>query len=292
VETHPDGFENDIDANDDHSVNLFQPSIAFDKTADTSLSKVGDDVNYTITLDNTSSGDSPDLECTVTDALLGINESVTLASGDQLVIDAGRTVQAGDPDPLVNTAEVTCSPIDFPNVLTATATHTVELFQPALTLVKVCAPASASVGDTITYTFDIANTSSADSPDLVRVDVDDSLMGDVSGSFPASLASGASATINLTRDIASGDSNPLVNTVTALYQVDGFPNQLTVSDECSVTVVAVLPAVLPPTGGLGALADDSSTLILLALIGITLIGGSAWIIWSNRRWNDSHSSRS
>jgi hypothetical protein len=54
----------------------------------------------------------------------------------------------------------------------------------------------------------------------------------------------------------------------------------------------VLPAVLPPTGGVGALPQDSTALILLALIGVTLIGGSAWIIWSNRRWNDSHSSRS
>ena len=125
----------------------------------------------------------------------------------------------------------------------------------------------------------------------MRVNVDDSLIGDVSVSFPASLAPGASATINLTRDIASGDSSPLVNTVTALYQVDGFPNQLTVSDECSVAVVAVLPVALPPTGGLGALAQDSSALIVLALIGITLVGGSAWLIWSNRRWNDSRGSR-
>jgi hypothetical protein len=34
---------------------------------------------------------------------------------------------------------------------------------------------------------------------------------------------------------------------------------------------------------LGSLTEDSSALILLALIGLTFIGGSAWIIWSNRR---------
>jgi len=43
--------------------------------------------------------------------------------------------------------------------------------------------------------------------------------------------------------------------------------------------------VLPPTGGLGPLGGDSSSLIVLALIGVTLIGGSAWFIWSNRRWD-------
>ncbi|MFX0197018.1 MAG: hypothetical protein ACFFCW_12900, partial [Candidatus Hodarchaeota archaeon] len=55
---------------DDHSVNLFQPAIAVEKTGDT-VSKVGDDVNYTITLTNTSSTDTPNLECTITDAMLG-----------------------------------------------------------------------------------------------------------------------------------------------------------------------------------------------------------------------------
>jgi len=35
---------------------------------------------------------------------------------------------------------------------------------------------------------------------------------------------------------------------------------------------------------MGPATGDSSSLILLALIGVTLIGGSAWIIWSNCRW--------
>ena len=41
-----------LTASDGHSVNLFQPSITIDKTGDT-LSKVGDPVNYTITVTNT-----------------------------------------------------------------------------------------------------------------------------------------------------------------------------------------------------------------------------------------------
>ena len=189
---------------------------------------------------------------------------------------------------------LTCSPDGFPNILTASDDHAVELFQPALTLIKVCAPASASVGDTITYTFDITNTSSADSPDLVLEAANDSLLGDISNSFPASLATGDTATIELTRDIQSGDPDPLVNEVDVLYHPDGFPNDITGEASCSVGVVppVALPVALPPTGGLAALAQDSSALILLALIGFTLIGGSAWIIWSNRRWNDRHGSRS
>ena len=81
VHYHPVNFPNDIFATDSHELNLFQPSVTFDKTADTELSKATDVVNYTLTLDNTSSPDSPDLACTVTDAMLGVNKQVTLESG-------------------------------------------------------------------------------------------------------------------------------------------------------------------------------------------------------------------
>jgi LPXTG-motif cell wall-anchored protein len=33
------------------------------------------------------------------------------------------------------------------------------------------------------------------------------------------------------------------------------------------------------------LSEDTSNLIVLVLIGVTLIGGSAWFVWSNRRWD-------
>ncbi len=66
---------------DSHSVNLFQPSVTIDKTGDT-LSKVGDSVSYKITVDNTSSADSPDLICDVSDTLLGtLDQDVRLGAG-------------------------------------------------------------------------------------------------------------------------------------------------------------------------------------------------------------------
>ena len=106
----PIGFPNDITASDDHEVNLFQPGVAVDKTGD-ELSKVGDDVNYTITVTNTGSADSPDLENgSIVDTLLGdlldgANPYVTgstctadLATGATCVINATREVMAGDSD--------------------------------------------------------------------------------------------------------------------------------------------------------------------------------------------------
>ena len=202
VHYHPDGFENDITDFDDHSVNLFQPSVTIDKTGDT-LSKVGDDVKYTITVANTSSSDSPDLVCDISDALLGINQTdVSIAPGEDHVINPTYTVQAGDPDPLVNTASVTCGVDGFPNVLGPfTDTHSVNLFQPDVEVIKT-GPASATVGDTVTYNFTINNLSSADSPNLILDSVTDTVLGDLTATAAAggctSLASSGSC--NFTAD--------------------------------------------------------------------------------------------
>ncbi len=51
----------------------------------------------------------------------------TLAFGEQHVINQGRTIQITDPNPFVNVANVTCSPIGFPNILQASAQHSVEI---------------------------------------------------------------------------------------------------------------------------------------------------------------------
>ena len=308
---------------DTHSLNLFQPSVVVIKTGDT-LSKIGDQVKYNFTIINNGSFDSPDLLLdSVIDTMLGnLTAAATAADcgalspetglgaddGESCSFSVDYTVQAGDDDPLVNVVTVHYNPDGFENDITDNATHSLNLFQPGLTLSKVCAPASASAGDTITYTFDIANTSSADSPDLVLEAANDSLMGDITTSFPASMAAGDTATIVLTRDIQSGDADPLVNEVDVLYHPVGFPNDISGEASCSVGVTTptptpvvaeavatptpvALPAALPPTGGVSVLPQDSATLILFALIGIILIGGSAWIIWSNRRWEDRHGGR-
>jgi hypothetical protein len=51
----------------------------------------------------------------------------------------------------------------------------------------------------------------------------------------------------------------------------------------SPTPVA-LPEVLPPTGGEGPLGGkEYGPMVVLALIGATLVGSSAWTVWKNRR---------
>src|SRR5262249_19174708 len=150
-------------ASDSHSTNLFQPSITLTKDVDDHLAMVGDTLHYTITVTNTSSADSPNLVGTVVDALLGINQAVNLAPGASVVINASHVVASGDPDPLNNTATVTASPVGFPNVISASDSESVNLFQPPFPTDKTGDPLSM-IGDDVDYTITVTNTSSADTP--------------------------------------------------------------------------------------------------------------------------------
>ncbi|HET9346545.1 MAG TPA: hypothetical protein VFO05_12675 [Candidatus Limnocylindrales bacterium] len=226
VHYHPENFPNDITDSDDHEVNLFQPSFTVDKTGD-ELSKATDTVNYTITIDNTSSSDSPALICDVVDSLLGtLATDVSIAANAaNVVYTPSRVVLVTDPDPLVNTVTVTCSPDGFPNVIEHTDSHTTNLFQPSIEVTKT-ADALSKVGDDVHYVITIENTSSADSPNLVFETINDTLEGNLLAECPASLASGATCTIEYDRTVQPGDPDPLENTVTVQTHPDGFPNDI------------------------------------------------------------------
>jgi hypothetical protein len=237
VSCSPIGFPNVLTDSDSASVNLFQPSIEVDKTGDV-LSKVGDDINYTITLSNDSSADTPDLDCIATDPMFGTIFDDILPSGDT-VINKTHTVVAGDTDPLMNTVSMSCSVVGFSNVLNDTDSHTTQLFQPEVEVIK-SGPVSAARGDTVTYNFTINNKSSGDSPNLILASVTDTVIGDLTSAASAggcgTLASGASCNFNAIYTIQADDPNPLVNVVTVLYHPQGFPNDVTDSDDHSLTI--------------------------------------------------------
>ena len=97
-----------------HNVELFQPSITLTKEGD-ALSKIGDKVDYTITLANTSSADTPDLVCTISDPKVGVNEPVTLASGASKVVNVDDfEIPADAADPFPNEATATCASAGLP----------------------------------------------------------------------------------------------------------------------------------------------------------------------------------
>jgi hypothetical protein len=236
---------------------LFGPGVTVDKTGDT-LSKVGDPVSYTFTITNMGTLISPDLvNGTIVDTLLGnlldpanpfVTSSTctaTLATDASCVIQATRTVLGSDPDPLPNTVTVHYNPEGFPNDITASDDHSVDLFQPGVDVTKT-GPAFTKAGDTNNYSVTITNTGSADSPNLVNGTIDDSKVGDLldpantqvmSSTCSSTLATGASCTITYTYVTLAGDPDPLVNTVTVQYNPEGFPNDITDSASHSSDVV-------------------------------------------------------
>jgi uncharacterized repeat protein (TIGR01451 family) len=163
------------DVTDNHSTDLFGPAFSVTKTGD-ETSKVGDVVDYTITLSNTSSANTPALICTATDPLLGgvIFGPAILPPGNT-VISKSRTVLADDPDPLVNNVTLSCSlPSGFTNVLSnATDSHSVDLVQPAFTVAKTCTNEPVPQTGPATWDIVVENTGNV----LLNVVLDDSIQG-------------------------------------------------------------------------------------------------------------------
>ncbi|MDW7667415.1 MAG: hypothetical protein SCJ93_01210 [Bacillota bacterium] len=238
VHFHPDGFTNDITANDTHSVDLFQPSIDVTKVGD-ELSKIGDEVTYTITVYNNSSTGTPTMYFDITDTMLGINETdVVIANGDNYVIEKTMLVPEGAADPFVNTVDVHADfgpDSMFPNTFDDSARWETNLFQSSIIITKVADKTEVKVGDTVTYTITVNNKSSADTPDM-EFTVNDAKLG---FNTTVTLASGASKSwdvpIVVTDDMWMND-NPFVNIVTTTASPIGFPNTYEASARWSVKI--------------------------------------------------------
>ena len=91
------------------------------------------------------------------------------------------------------------NPDGFPNDITATATDSVTVLAPSEITVTKTADELSKVGDEVTYTIEICND---DGVTLNRDSVLDSLLGDISALFPATLAPGECAEAELERTVA------------------------------------------------------------------------------------------
>ena len=243
-----------VSADDIFSLNLFQPSVDVEMASD-ATSAVGETSTTTVTVTNTSSADSPDLaNGLITDTLLGdlldpanplvvsSDCATTLPVGGSCTIVAERVVAAGDPDPLTHTVSVRYNPAGgYPNLITDSAEAGSDLVQPDAALALTSTPSAGQVGDSIVYSLTLTNTGNVT---LERVSVTDTLLGDLTALFPASLAPGASVTVTVTRAITGTDPDPLVNTTTAVYRVGSLEGLVTAVGTTSVDIT--IPCALSP----------------------------------------------
>ena len=235
----------DVIATDTWSVDLVHPGINIEKDADVDHSKVGDPIVYTITVTNT--GDIALENVVVTDPMLTLvgpsgdtNTNNVLDLTETWVYTGNYTVLSGDPDPVVNTATVHADPLGYlTNDITDSDSNTVQIFQPSVVVIKD-GDTEGIVGEIVTYNFTITNTSSSDSPDLILVSVIDDVLGnlyaDAIAAGGGTLAPGASINFTVGRVALETDPSPLVNIVTVLYNPEGFPNEVTDSDDHSVVL--------------------------------------------------------
>ena len=210
------------------------PGISVTKTGD-QLSKAGDEVTYTVEIENT--GNVALAVDSVIDTLKGditSNFTSPLGVGGSTSYSYTYTVPNGAADPLLNEVAVNAHMVDHAEIATSgSSSHSVELFQPSFEVTK-SGPSVVMIGSTVTYTYTIKNNSSADSPKLVLEAINDNVLGDLSSYAPANLIPGEEVTF--TADYRVTVAGTLTNVVTATYGVEGFPNKLVGSDDHTLFV--------------------------------------------------------
>lgn len=237
VNYHPEGLPNDISANATCAVDLVHPGIEVTKEPDNTISKIGDNVTFTITIENT--GDWPLIRYSVSDNLSVSPDPNTYADFASIPAYSSvsgnftYTVQITDPDPLPNMVIVNYHPDGLPNNISANATCTVDLVHPDLTISKTADNTISKVTDTITYTITVGNP--GDWP-LEKVSVTDSLGVPITG-LSDTLAVGTSENVSYSYTVTGGDLDPLENTVTAQYRPVGLSNDIIRQANHSVDLV-------------------------------------------------------
>jgi uncharacterized repeat protein (TIGR01451 family) len=219
-----------------------QPEIDVTKSCPASV-EAGDDIEYTITVENT--GNEPLVDVTVDDTLLGditgdfdFDFSQPFPAGEVATAVVTYQQQAGDPDPITNTVTATGTGADSGAEATDTASCTTDIVHvPGIAVRKSC-PAQAGEGDTITYSITVSNTGNEA---LEDVTVMDSVLGDLSDSFGNTLDVGDSETQEFDYTVPEGGEDPLVNIVAV--SGSGVDSGTTVTGTATCSTDILHPAI-------------------------------------------------
>jgi uncharacterized repeat protein (TIGR01451 family) len=233
---------------------VLQASLVVTKTGDLHA-RIGDDVVYPITVCNT--GHVTLSKVLVVDSLIpGVDGDYAPSLFPQAceTHTFTRTVQPADPHPwLTNTVTATYQVQGSASiVITVTASHAVRLTSPGLAITKT-GDSRARVGDDVTYPITVCNASGVT---LTRLSIVDSLIPGVDGHYNPSLPPATCETHTFTRTVRLTDLHPLINVVTATYQVLGGPDVLVATDTHAVDLLvadlAITKSARPRSGPSGA----------------------------------------
>ena len=194
---------------------VVHPCLEADKTCDP-YTKVGDEVDYGVTIHNCSPDDVDVVIDDVVDSLAGDLadcDGVVLSPSETCTIPYSYVVQPGDdPGPggtLVNVVDVDGHVVELGNPVDARAECGTELVHPAFEISKVCWPDVIPVGDDINWDVTVHNTGDV----ALLVDVEDPTAGISEADIP--LAPGASHVISASRPVTAADAPAITNIATA-----------------------------------------------------------------------------
>lgn len=269
----PMGPSGVVSHSDSHSTNLFQPDLSISKDTDKDYYLVGETIQYTITVDNQSSSDSPDLAIDLDDPMFAgdtLNDPFNMAANAAnkvfspthvvLASDGDATKALAD-DKITNTVTLSASPVGFPNVLNRSATATVRILRPGLSIVKT-GPALATPGGKVTYQFTITNTGNVP---LVLKSVSDDKIGSLTADVPAAGATlDPGEMVQFSKEFMipadTSPDAPYTNIVNAVYEINGYDHtghEVTAQD--SHTLDLFVPSIEISKTGVAAVPNGKVT---------------------------------
>ena len=190
------------------------------------------------------------------------NGNLLLDGDESWIYSAVYTVTSADPDPLVNTVTVTSTDPDGDPVPDATDNHSTDVEHLPVITVDKTGPASALVGDTVTFNFAVSHDSSSDGSPVSNLTVADDFAGPatyVSGDDGDDvLELGETWLFTASYTTTAADPDPLVNTGTATGDdPDGDP----VSDTTPIRQTSSPRPRSAISSGMTSMPTASSTLV-------------------------------
>ncbi|MBV8161923.1 MAG: DUF11 domain-containing protein [Acidimicrobiia bacterium] len=251
-----------VAASSSHTVQIIHPAIQVQKGGPAQAHE-GDTVTYTFKVTNT--GDVALANVTVVDNVLG-----TVGTINSLAVGASTTLtkdyKIPSPSTGVDNTVTACGTDPLSLQVCGNDHHHLTPKHPSIGVVK-SGPATATVGQTVTYTFQVTNTGDID---LTNVQVSDDKLGSIG--TVASLPVGASTTLTKNFTVPSGVS-AVDNTVTACG-TDTLSLQVCATDHHHLDVTQVLGEAVVNSAPLAVTGTDlgwrSLIGLLLLFAGVTL----------------------
>jgi uncharacterized repeat protein (TIGR01451 family) len=243
-----------------------EPDVSVTKVADDTTISAGDEAGFTITVTNNGPGvatgvnltdtlptgvawsEDPDVTaCSIAAGVLSCDFG-DLAEGASASVHISGTTDAADCGTLTNTAIVSASneAADGPDNNSATATVTVDC--PDVTVVKTADEGTIDAGDAAAFTIVVTNNGPGTATDVVLSDPlptgvdwsEDSAFCEIAAGVLTcdfgDMASGVSYTVHVTGETDAGDCGDLVNTATVAASNEPAANDGNNSSTATITV--------------------------------------------------------